>query len=193
MRLGCLSDNPFEHESEGIASVNIAPRGLSKSCGGGSGTTLGRRSTSGSLAKFAAMRSPKAGTPSVAAMGAPTLGAQGRRRKRRTKTRCLGKSRSTPVPNIPPHFEIKVTAVGPFYFPRSSSGSLAKLAAMRRASSLVRKLGRRAPTGLLLEIEIAERLPGRVADDEARVVVLLDGPGWREAARHPSPSGLSGG
>ena len=28
------------HEAEGIASVNIAPRGLSKSCGGGSGHTV---------------------------------------------------------------------------------------------------------------------------------------------------------
>ncbi len=38
------------------------------------------------------------------------------------------------------------------------------------------QLGRRAPTGLVLEIEIRGRLAGGVADDEARVVVLLDRP-----------------
>src|SRR5208283_4977365 len=52
------------------------------------------------------------GTPSAAAMGPQTLGAQGRRRKRRTKTHCFGKSRSTPLPNVPLRFEVKVT-VGP--------------------------------------------------------------------------------
>jgi len=36
--------------------------------------------------------------------------------------------------------------------------------------------------GLILEIEIAKRLPGAVADDEARIVVLLDDPRRREAA-----------
>jgi hypothetical protein len=41
---------------------------------------------------------------------------------------------------------------------------------------------RRAPTGLLLEIEIPERLPGGVLHHEARIVVLLDRPGRREAA-----------
>jgi len=40
--------------------------------------------------------------------------------------------------------------------------------------------GRRAPTGLVLEIEITERLSGGVADDEAGVI---DRPGRREAAR----------
>jgi hypothetical protein len=39
------------------------------------------------------------------------LEAQGGRQARRTK-RCSGKNRSTPLPNIPPHFEIKVTAEG---------------------------------------------------------------------------------
>jgi hypothetical protein len=33
---------------------------------------------------------------------------------------------------------------------------------------------RRAPTRLLLEIEIAERLPGGVLHDEAGIVMLLD-------------------
>jgi len=50
-------------------------------------------------------------------------------------------------------------------FPRSTSGSLAKFAAMRRASSLVSSLAAGSPTGLVLKIEIAERLPGIVADD----------------------------
>jgi hypothetical protein len=45
------------------------------------------------------------------------------------------------------------------------------------------QLGRRAPAGLFLEIEIGERLPGIVADDQAGVVVLFDRPRWREAAR----------
>jgi hypothetical protein len=41
---------------------------------------------------------------------------------------------------------------------------------------------RRPPSGLLLEVEIAERLPVLVAHDEAGVVHLVDSPGWREAA-----------
>ncbi len=43
------------------------------------------------------------------------------------------------------------------------------------------QLRRRAPAGFILEIEIAERLPVRVADDEAGVVVLFDRP-WRGKA-----------
>jgi len=38
------------------------------------------------------------------------------------------------------------------------------------------QLGRRAPTRLILEIEIAERLAGRVPHDEACIVVRLDRP-----------------
>ncbi len=55
----------------------------------------------------------------------------------------------------------------------------------RQAAGLVlgQQLGRRSPTGFVLEIEIPERLPDVVADDEARVVVLLNRPGRREAAR----------
>jgi len=34
------------------------------------------------------------------------------------------------------------------------------------------QLGRRAPARLILEIEIAERLPGGVLHDEARIVML---------------------
>jgi hypothetical protein len=43
------------------------------------------------------------------------------------------------------------------------------------------QLGRRPPCRLLLEIDVGERLPVGVADDEAGVG-LLDGPGRREAA-----------
>ena len=43
---------------------------------------------------------------------------------------------------------------------------------------------RRAPSGLLLAIDVSERLPVGVADDEAGVG-FLDGPGRREVAlRH---------
>ena len=48
---------------------------------------------------------------------------------------------------------------------RSSSGSLAMLAAMRRASSRVRSFGRRSTTRLLLEVDVRERLPVGIADD----------------------------
>jgi len=44
-------------------------------------------------------------------------------------------------------------------------------------------LGRWAPTGLILEIEIAERLPGGVLHDEACIVMLFDDPRRPEAAR----------
>ena len=43
---------------------------------------------------------------------------------------------------------------------------------------------RRPPSRLLLEIDVGERLPVGVADDEAGVG-LLDGPGRREAGRGP--------
>ena len=46
------------------------------------------------------------------------------------------------------------------------------------------ELGRRAPARLLLEIDVGERLPVAIANDEAGVG-LLDGPGRREAARRP--------
>jgi hypothetical protein len=55
-------------------------------------------------------------------------------------------------------------------------------AAMRCASSRVKNFGRRAVLRFVVEIEIAKRLPGIVADDEAGVVRLLDRPGRREAA-----------
>jgi len=53
------------------------------------------------------------------------------------------------------------------------------LAAMRRASSLLSSLVR-APTGLVLEVEIPKRLTVLVADDEG--LLLVDRPGRREAA-----------
>jgi hypothetical protein len=54
---------------------------------------------------------------------------------------------------------------------------------------------RRASTGLVLEIEIPERLPGGVLHDEAGVVVLFDRPRRREAARggHGRYRGCVGG
>ena len=55
------------------------------------------------------------------------------------------------------------------------------LAAMRRASSYV---SRRAPPRLVLEIDVGQRLPVGVTDDEAGLG-LLDGPGRREAACLP--------
>ena len=60
----------------------------------------------------------------------------------------------------------------------SSSGSLAMLAAMRRASSRVSSAPR-----LFLAIDVAERLPVSVADDETGGD-FLNGPGRREVARH---------
>jgi hypothetical protein len=48
---------------------------------------------------------------------------------------------------------------------------------------------RRPPSRLLLAIDVSERLPVGVADDEAGVG-LLDGPGRREAARHGCGPGL---
>ncbi len=62
---------------------------------------------------------------------------------------------------------------------------LRQLGEVRRHSSRLvasEQLGRRSPAGLILEVEIGERLPGTVADDEAGVVRLIDRPGRREAA-----------
>ena len=50
---------------------------------------------------------------------------------------------------------------------------MAKFAATRRLVA-GQPVGRRAALKFLLEIEIPQRLPGRVADDEAGVVVLLE-------------------
>ena len=78
-----------------------------------------------------------------------------------------------PSPFLPP---AGLAPCGIQAFRRNSSGSLAKLTASRRASSRGEQLRRRAPTGLVLEVEIAERLSILVAYDEAGGVVLLDGP-----------------
>ena len=64
--------------------------------------------------------------------------------------------------------------------PRGSPGSLAMLAAMRRASSRVSN-GSRSPSRLILEIDVGERLPVSVADDKAGIG-LFGGPRRREAA-----------
>jgi hypothetical protein len=44
------------------------------------------------------------------------------------------------------------------------------------------QVSRRAPTGLVLEVEVTERLPVGIADDEA-LCVLVDGPRRRGVAR----------
>ena len=62
----------------------------------------------------------------------------------------------------------------------SGPGSFAMLAAMRRASSRVSSLAAVAATRLLLEMDAAERLLARVANDEAG---FLSGPARRETAR----------
>ena len=51
------------------------------------------------------------------------------------------------------------------------------------------EMRRRAPAPLLLEIDVGERLPVGVADDEAGVG-FLDGPGRREVARGLGMRGL---
>jgi hypothetical protein len=51
-------------------------------------------------------------------------------------------------------------------------GSLAKFVAMRRASSFVRRLFTVRAVRLLIEVEIAQRLLGSVADHEAFGVLL---------------------
>ncbi len=50
-------------------------------------------------------------------------------------------------------------------------------------SALVSRLATERRPGSSSEIEIRERLPGVVADDETGVVVLLDCPWWWEPAR----------
>jgi hypothetical protein len=76
---------------------------------------------------------------------------------------------------------------------------LAKFTAMRRASSRVSRLSMAGLCCSLVKIEIPQRLPAGVADDEA-FVVLIEHPRRPEAAvRHfgwysmPSVSALRGG
>jgi hypothetical protein len=58
------------------------------------------------------------------------------------------------------------------------------LAAMRRASSRVSSFAADRPAGLILEIDVGERLAGVILHNEAGVS-FLDGPRRREAAgRH---------
>jgi hypothetical protein len=68
-------------------------------------------------------------------------------------------------------------------FRRSNSGSLAKFAAMQRASSRVSSLAAERRPGSSSKIEIRKRLCGAVAHDEAGVVRLIERPPRREAAR----------
>jgi hypothetical protein len=79
--------------------------------------------------------------------------------------------------------------VGPFLGRRGAvyeRSSLAKLAAIRRASSLVSSLAAARRPGSLLEIDVGERLTAGVADDEAPPIQLgvglVDGRRRREAA-----------
>jgi hypothetical protein len=69
---------------------------------------------------------------------------------------------------------------------RSSSGSLAMLTAMRRASSRVTIFAAESPAGFVLEIDVGERVAVAVADDVAVLAELgvrvIDRPGRREAA-----------
>jgi hypothetical protein len=67
--------------------------------------------------------------------------------------------------------------------PRSSSGSLAKFAAMRRASSRVSRLVTGCRAGLIIKIKVRQRLPGGVLDEKA-FFQLLDGPGRETALPH---------
>ena len=65
---------------------------------------------------------------------------------------------------------------------RSSSGTLADVDGDAPGLVAGEQLGRRSPPEFILAIDVGERLPISVADDEAGVG-LLDGPGRREAAR----------
>ena len=67
-------------------------------------------------------------------------------------------------------------------FSPSISGNFATLAAMRRASSLVSRFAVQRRPVSLHEVDVGQRLPVLVADDEAGVA-LVNGPRRREAAR----------
>jgi hypothetical protein len=70
---------------------------------------------------------------------------------------------------------------------RKSSGSLAILAGIRRASSLVSGLAADSRVGLFLKIDIDDLLAVAVANDKGGLQ-FFDGPGWREASRYSSTS-----
>ncbi len=80
-----------------------------------------------------------------------------------------------PSPDYQPHTSV-VGFVAGFRLQGRSSGKLGEIDRQPPRPVPGQQLGRRAPTGLVLEIEIRGRLAGGVADDEARVVVLLDRP-----------------
>ena len=85
-----------------------------------------------------------------------------------------------------------------YRMPRAGPGKAVVVSGVSRLAQQLRQLGdvhgdaprfiageqlrRRAPTGLLLEIDVGERLPVVIADDVAGVG-LLGGPGRREVAR----------
>ena len=64
--------------------------------------------------------------------------------------------------------------------PNAAQNSLPRRLPLSREPAI--KIADRRP-GSVLEIEIRERLPSGVPHDEARVVVLIERPRWREAAR----------
>jgi hypothetical protein len=67
---------------------------------------------------------------------------------------------------------------------RSSTGSSAMLAAMRRASSRVSRFCARPTTRLVLILQVCKRLPVVIADDEAGAVVLNLPPRRKATVRH---------
>jgi hypothetical protein len=75
-------------------------------------------------------------------------------------------------PGSPPvckHLRYANTSIRPCV---AGSGSLAMLAAMRRASYVVSSLAAERRPRLVLEIDVGERLPAGVADDEAVLAEL---------------------
>ena len=86
----------------------------------------------------------------------------------------------TPAPS-----SISTARLVPYRF--NKSGSLAMLAAIRRASSFASSLAAESPPRLILEIDVGQLLAVGVAHHEASVL-FFDGPWWREAAwrRHAS-------
>jgi hypothetical protein len=110
----------------------------------------------------------------------PARASTGRRRGAQSSDRY--RSRKRPWAGNEPEAGSGVWA--PSSFRRSSSGSLAMFAAIRHASSVVSSLAAARRPGLVLEIEMPQLFPGRLADDEAGVG-LPRRPRRREAAlRH---------
>src|SRR5262245_37848128 len=86
---------------------------------------------------------------------------------------ALGQKRTFAVQRsmsaLPPKADIRT---GPrYYLRRTSSGSLAIFAAIRRATYFVSSLAADRRPGLILEIDIRQLLPGAVDHDKAGVTV----------------------